>query len=169
MKKQPVPVFILLLLIAAAPAGYIQSQHQLQPLEFLTGGVWVGEFDLPNGQTIRQERTYEWSLNNQLIIGKTFRIEGDVRRQTREVVFTWNADREVIEFWDFIDSGGYGKGIVKETGRDSLYMEAVIVGSRHVDWKADFINKGGKEFVSSVKIQQRGRWVDAGTFVFNKK
>ena len=162
-------LFVFLALIGLIPAKEIRFQNNLQPLDFLTGGKWVGEFDLPNGQILHQERTYEWSLDNQLIIGKTFRIEGEIRRQTRQVIFTWNADRKMIEFWDFIDTGGYGKGIVKVTGRDSLYMEAEIVGSPHVDWKADFINKDGKEFVSKVRIPQNGEWVDAGTFVFRKK
>lgn len=167
MNSKKLIVLPLLFLSLAAPSA--NGQNPLEPLDFLTGGVWVGEYDLPNGETIQQERTYEWSLNKKLIIGKTIRVSDDSRKQTRKVVFTWNADKQVIEFWDFIDTGGYGIGIVKATGQDTLYMEAEIIGSKHIDWRADFINKDGKKFVSKVQVPQEGEWVDAGTFVFYRK
>lgn len=169
MKTNYLVIFFLIAPLGAIEINTTQAQNPLEPLDFLVGGLWVGEFDLPNGQKIRQERTYEWSLDKQLIIGKTFRVNNDIQKQTRATVFSWNPEKQVIEFWDFIDTGGYGKGIVRETGKDTLYMEAEIIGSRHVDWRADFINKDGNEFISHVQVQQKGEWVDVGTFLFKKK
>lgn len=168
MKSKRLISFLIICFCSIIKVNLLFGQNPLDPLGFLIGGTWVVEYELPDGTTIHQERNYQWSFDKQLIIGKTFRVAKESKKQTRLVIFSWNSDKQIIEFWDFIDSGGYGKGIVN-VKNDTLYMEADIIGSNHVNWKANFINKNGKEFVSEVQVEDDEEWKDAGTFVFRKK
>ena len=151
---------------ALGQSGPKKSANPLEPLAFLTGGLWVGEYELPDGSILRQERTYEWTLDKKLIKGQSFRFDKGKRLQTRETVFAW--DGEKIVFWDFIDEGGFGSGTV-EVKAEAIFMQAKIIGSRHVDWRAWLRSDSSDRMSFELEVPNQGKWVKAGTFALERR
>jgi hypothetical protein len=99
-------------------------------------GEWVGSFEIGSGRKMTLIRSYEWSFDKRLLIGRSFAEVNGRRVQSRETVYFWNADSARIEFTDFIDQGGFGAGSL-EPRDGKLYMEAKVIGNpQHPSWRA---------------------------------
>jgi hypothetical protein len=162
--------FVLALLIAATGAAHAQAPAPASPLAPLAqwvGGKWVGSLDAGNGRKLTLTRSYEWSFDKRLLIGKSFgELEGK-RFQTRETVYYWNGAAKRIEFTDFIDQGGYGTGFI-ETRDGELYMEAKIVGNdKHAPWRA-WIKQDAENQVIRIETERDGKWADFGTYPYKR-
>lgn len=81
------------------------------------GGEWIGQFELPGGRKLTLVRTYQWSFDQRLLIGRSFGEVDGRRRQSREAHYFWNPATQRIEFHDFLDQGGgYGAGVIELRG-----------------------------------------------------
>lgn len=157
-----------LLLGFAAAAGADPATDPLAPLAHWVGGRWVAEVDLGNGRRMKLVRSYAWSFDRRLLIGRSFGERDGKSMQTRETVYFWNADSRRIEFTDFIDEGGFGSGHVER--RDGqLLLEAKIVGnSKHPSWRA-WMREGEDTQALRVEALRDGQWVDYGTFPYRRE
>lgn len=145
------------------PAMKTTQQEGLHALDFLIGGQWKGTFEAPSGEQVTLARTYEWSFDERLIIGKSFAYREGRPIQTRQTIFAWDDRAKQIIFWDFMEAGGYGEGFV-EVREEDIYMEARIVGSDHPNWRLVLIQEDDQHQTIRVEIPEQGEWVDAGTF-----
>lgn len=140
---------------------------QLQPLAPWVGGRWIGEFEA-GGRKFTTVRTYEWSFDRRMIVGRSFGLRDGKLVQTRETPYYWNPEAKRIEFLDFIDTGGYGRGRM-ETRDGQLYMEAEIVGNaRHPAWRA-WVREGADTQTIRVEALRDGRWGDFGTYPYRRE
>jgi hypothetical protein len=162
----------LALILGAASAAFAQPAgtppSPLAPIAHWVGGQWVGLLQSPSGKSVTLIRTYEWSFDKRLVIGRSFGEVDGQRRQSRETVYAWNPDTKRIEFTDFIDNGGWGAGFV-EPRDGKLYMEARVVGNPgHPSWRA-WIEENGDKQVIRVEAQKDGQWVPFGTFPYEHR
>lgn len=154
--------------VAPPPAQEARPVPQLAPLAHWVGGKWVGTLEA-GGRKFTLTRTYEWSFDGRLLIGKSFgEREGKVF-QTRETVYFWNGETRRIEFTDFIDAGGgFGQGWL-EPREGQVYMDAKVVGNAgHPSWRA-WMREGPDTQVIKVEALRDGRWVDFGTFPYARQ
>jgi hypothetical protein len=131
-------------------------------------GGWVGEFDAGNGRKFKLIRTYEWSFDRRLLIGRSFGEVAGKTNQSRETVYFWNPETQRIEFSDFIDKGGFGAGFIeRRDGR--LYMEARVVGNpAHPSWRA-WIDESADTQLIRVEALREGKWTDFGTYPYKRE
>lgn len=138
------------------------------PLAHWVGGEWVGSLQIGSGKKMTLIRTYEWSFDKRLIIGRSFGEVDGKRRQSRETLYYWNADTKRIAFTDFIDQGGFGAGTL-EPRDGKLYMEATVVGNaQHPSWRA-WITETGQQQVIHVEAMKNGQWVDFGSYPYEHR
>lgn len=157
-----VPVLAQAQATAAAP-------QPLAPLAHWVGGEWVGQFELPGGKKLTLVRTYQWSFDQRLLIGRSYgEVEGR-RRQSRETHYFWNPATQRIEFHDFLDQGGgYGAGVI-ELRDGAILMNAKIIGNPgHPDWRAR-ITESGDNQVIEVEAQKDGQWGPFGKYAYKRQ
>jgi hypothetical protein len=161
-----------LLAVAAAAGAQAQSAAAAASLEALAswvGGRWVAQFDTPDGRKFTVARTYQWTFDRRLLLGRSW-ADGEAKtRQTRETLFWWNPDTKRIEFQDFIDQGGYGVGFLEQ--RDGAwFMQARIVGNpKHPHWRAWLTESADrKKQTIRVQAEQGDKWVEFGVFEYNR-
>ena len=170
MARYAYSTFLALLLAFGATARAQETKPDpLAPLAHWIGGQWVTTLKSPNGEEIRTIRSYEWSLDRRVLIGRSFGERAGKRVQTRYTLFVWNPDSRRIEFTDVIDQGGFGSGFV-EPRDGGLYMEARIVGNdKHPHWRAWITREsdGGESF--RIEAESRGAWAPFGTWVYRRE
>lgn len=157
----------------AACTWAVLGRAQVAPLDALAswvGGRWVAELATADGRKFTLARTYEWSFDRRVLVGKTWAGPEVKSQQTRETFFWWNAQAQRIEFQDFIDEGGYGVGFVEQ--RDGAwFMQARMVGTlKHPPWRAWLTqDQDGRRQTMRVQAEQDGKWVDYGVFVYERR
>lgn len=151
----------------AAAQALSPAPNPLEPIAHWVGGEWVATVEVAPGRTLKLVRRYEWSFDRRLIVGRSYgEAPGGARRQTRETVYTWNADAKRIEFTDHIDLGGHGLGFI-EARDGGLYMEARSGAGAHPPWRG-WIRESGDEQQLRVEFLQDGRWKDYGSFAYQR-
>jgi hypothetical protein len=158
----------LLLLVLAGGAGAQTAAEPFAPIAHWVGGEWVATVKAPSGAEIRIIRSYEWSFDKRVLIGRSFGESEGKRRQTRMTVYLWNPDSKKIDFTDVIDNGGFGLGSVEE--RDGrIYLEARIVGNdKHPAWRAWVTRNGDGSESFEIEAEQQGKWGPFGTWVYRR-
>lgn len=149
---------------AAQPAP--NRAPELAPIAHWVGGQWEGTFEA-GGRKFTVVRTYEWSFDGRMIVGRSFAQRDGKLVQTRETPFFWNPESRRIEFIDFLDNGGYGAGML--TARDGqLFMDVRIVGNpSHPSWRA-WIREEPDAQVIRVEALRDGQWGDFGTYPYRR-
>lgn len=139
---------------------------QLAPLAHWVGGNWVGTFEA-GGRKFSLSRTYAWSFDRRVLVGKSFGERDNKPFQTRETVYYWNSETKRIEFIDFIDTGGYGLGWI-ELRDKQVYMDVKVVGNPgHPSWRA-WIKEDTDSQVIRVEALRDGKWSDFGTYPYKR-
>ena len=154
---------------ARAQAGAAAAPGPLAPLAHWVGGEWTGQFELPGGRKLTLVRTYQWSFDQRLLVGRSFgEVEGR-RRQSRETHFFWNPATQRIEFHDFLDQGGgYGAGVV-ELRDGAIHMDVKIVGNPgHPDWRARITESGDDQLIE-VEALKDGQWGPFGKYAYRRQ
>lgn len=163
------PMFVQAQQSAPASTAAPAPAQPLAPLAHWVGGEWVGQFEVPGGRKITLIRTYQWSFDQRLLIGRSFgEVEGR-RRQSRETQFFWNPANKRIEFHDFLDQGGgYGAGVI-ELRDGAILMEAKIVGNAsHPDWRARITENGDDQLIE-VEAFKDGQWGPFGKYAYKRR
>jgi hypothetical protein len=157
----------LLVVLTLLAAGAFAQADPLAPLADWVGGRWVAEVDA-GGRKLKIVRTYEWSFDKRLLVGRSFGERDGQPVQTRETVFFWNPEAKRIEFTDFIDNGGFGAGSV-EPRDGELYMDVTVHGNpKHPSWRA-WLRAGADTQVIRVEALREGKWVDFGTYPYRRE
>lgn len=165
--------FLAFALALAALVGAARAQpigtapfQPLQPLAHWVGGEWVGEFDGPGGRKLKVVRSYQWSFDNRLLVGRSWNETDGRRVQSRETVYYWNPESRRIEFHDHLDqAGGHGHGYI-ELRDGQIYMNVHVVGSRvHPDWRA-WIKESGDDQEIRVDTLRDDKWGTLGTYKY---
>lgn len=159
-----------LLMAASAPTAQTASPapHPLDPIAHWVGGEWVTTVEPAPGRQVKVIRLYEWSFDRRLIIGRSFAEAPDGRRrQTRETVFSWNADAKRIEFVDHHDTGGHGLGFVEARDGDLFLDVPRIVGDSHPTWRA-WIRESADAQQLRVEAWVDGAWKPYGNFPYRR-
>ena len=148
---------------AAAPTVRVP---ELAPIAHWVGGRWEGTFE-SGGKTFTVVRTYDWSFDGRVIIGRSFARRDGNLVQTRETPFYWNPESRRIEFVDFLDNGGYGAGtLVARDGR--LFMDVKVIGNPgHPSWRASIREEPDAQVIH-VEASSGGNWVDFGTYPYRR-
>lgn len=133
---------------------------QLALLEHWVGGRRVGEVEA-GGRKFIWVRTYEWTFDRRMVVGRSFALRDGKLMQSRETPYFRNVSTKRVEFHDFIDNDGQGAGGMER--RDGqLYMEARIVGNpKHPPWRA-WIRKEPAAHVIRMKADNSGKQIDFG-------
>lgn len=162
--------WLLLILVAwAVDASAQAAPNPLEPIAHWVGGEWVTTIEPAPGRQIKLIRRYEWSFDRRLLIGRSLAETSDGRRrQTRETVFSWNADTRRIEFADHHDTGGHGLGWI-EARNGGFYMEAprIVGGGAHPTWRA-WVKEAGDEQQLRVEAWVDGAWKEYGNFLYKR-
>ena len=139
---------------------------ELEPIAHWVGGQWEGTFE-SGGRKFTVVRTYEWSFDGRMIVGRSFARRDGKLVQTRETPFFWNPESKRIEFIDFLDNGGYGAGVL--TAREGqLFMDVKIVGNpNHPPWRASIREEPDAQVIR-VEALRDGQWGDFGTYPYRR-
>lgn len=139
------------------------------PLAHWVGGQWVATVKTPGGEELRLIRSYEWSFDKRVLIGRSFGERGGQRVQSRYTLFLWNPETKRIEFTDVLDQGGFGLGFVEQ--RDGgLYLQARIVGNDgHPHWRAQVSRAADGAESFRIEAEQKGVWAPFGTWVYRRE
>lgn len=150
------------------PAVAVAAGHpMLKPLAHWVGGRWVGEFE-SGGRRFTLVRTYNWSFDGRMLIGKSFGERDGKLVQSRETVFFWNPETKRVEFSDHIDSGGVGLGWL-ELRDGQIYMDVKVAGNAaHPSWRA-WIREDSDSQVIKVEALRDGKWTDFGTYPYRRE
>jgi hypothetical protein len=156
-------------LAAPAQTPATAPPQPLAPLAHWVGGEWVGQFELAGGRKLTLVRTYQWSFDQRLLVGRSFGEADGQRRQSRETFFFWNPGTRRIEFHDFLDQGGgFGAGVV-ELRDGAIHMNVKIVGNPgHPDWRARITETGDDQLIE-VEAQKDGQWAPFGRFAYKRQ
>jgi hypothetical protein len=156
-------------LFAVSVSAQTPAADALAPLAHWVGGEWVATVKAPNGDEVRIIRSYEWSLDRRVLIGRSYGERAGKRVQTRYVLFLWNPEAKRIEFTDVIDQGGFGQGWI-EARDGGFYMEARIVGNEgHPHWRAWVSREADGAESFRIEAEQRGAWAPFGTWVYRRE
>lgn len=151
----------------APPAAAPAPLPALAPIAHWAGGRWVGTFEA-GGRRFTLTRTYAWSFDGRMLIGKSFGERDGKPVQSRETVYYWNPETRRIEFMDFIDGGGYGLGWL-EARDGQIYMDVKVVGNAaHPSWRA-WIKEEKDSQVIRVEALRDGKWADFGTYPYRRQ
>jgi hypothetical protein len=160
---------VLLATAAAAQAQADAAAEPLAPLAHWVGGQWVSTVKTSKGEEVRIIRSYEWSFDRRVLIGRSFGERAGKRVQTRFTVFLWNPEARRIEFTDVIDQGGFGAGFVELRG-GQLFMESRIVGNdKYPAWRAWITREtdGAESF--RIEAMQKDAWAPFGTWTYRRE
>ncbi|WP_422859716.1 VOC family protein [Flagellimonas sp. S174] len=100
------------------------QENNLSIFDGLIGKIWKAEGNWGDGSKFKQEITFEYGLNNALIIAKSRGYtdkEQTIFGNRNHGIRKYNPERKTIEFWEFDVFGGVTKGTVKEQGKDLYY------------------------------------------------
>lgn len=139
------------------------------PLAHWVGGQWVATIKAPNGEEIRLIRSYEWSFDRRVLIGRSYGERAGKRMQTRFTLYVFNPENRRVEFTDVIDQGGFGRGFVEmRDGR--LYLQAQIVGNeRHPAWRAWVTTEADGTESFRIDAESKDEWAPFGTWVYRRE
>jgi hypothetical protein len=151
---------------SAPAAAAVTPSPALAPLAHWAGGRWVGTFET-GGKRFTLTRSYAWSFDGRVLVGKSFGERDGKQVQSRETVYYWNPETHRIELTDYIDTGGYGLGWL-EPRDGQIYMDVKIVGNpSHPAWRA-WIKDDKETQVIRVEALRDGKWVDFGTYPYRR-
>jgi hypothetical protein len=148
-------------------AAPVTPAAELAPIAHWIGGQWEGTFE-SGGRKFTVVRTYEWSFDGRMIVGRSFARRDGKLVQTRETPFFWNPESKRIEFIDFLDNGGHGAGVL--TARDGqFFMDVRIFGNpAHPSWRATIREEPDAQLIH-VEALRDGKWVDFGTYPYRRQ
>ena len=157
------------LLLAAAAVAQDARPDPLAPLAHWVGGQWVSTVKSASGEEGRIIRSYEWSFDRRVLVGRSFGERGGKRVQTHYTLYVWNPESQRIEFTDVIDQGGFGVGFV-EPRDGKIYLEARIVGNdKHPHWRAWVTREADDAESFRIEAEQKGAWAPFGTWVYRRE
>jgi len=160
--------FVAGVLLALAARAQTAAEA-FAPLAHWVGGQWVATIKSPNGDELRLIRSYEWSFDKRVLIGRSYGERAGKRVQSRLTIFLWNPETKRVEFTDVLDQGGFGQGFV-DVRDGGLYMQARIVGNDgHPHWRA-WVSRaadGAESF--RIEAEQKGAWAPFGTWVYRRE
>ncbi len=129
---------VLVLATAQAPAP---NEPQLKPLEFLVGD-WTANPQL-NGQELRFEGGWEWSLNRNFIASDLqIKVAGATVFQAKSM-FGWDAKSKRIVAWAFHSDGKH-------------FTSKVSAGDRSVTWDSVGVDAEGNRVTETLTIKATG-------------
>jgi hypothetical protein len=168
--RRALQALLLFVLGAAASAAAQEAKPEpLAPLAHWVGGQWVNTVKAASGEEVRVVRSYEWSLDRRVLIGRSFGERGGRRVQTRHTLFLWNPEARRIEFTDAMAEGGFGTGFV-EVRDGGIYMEARITGNdRHPNWRAWVTSEADGAESFRIEAERQGEWAPFGTWTYRRE
>ena len=114
---------MITLLLAAAAAATTPTDGPLQPLAFLVGHCWRGEF---RGTGKVDTHCFEPVYGGKHIRDR-HEVVGGKDVYSGETVFSWNADARKVEFVYFNSLGGVGKGGMKPGAHELIFDDELHV------------------------------------------
>ncbi len=162
---------LVLLLMASPPEKGVpmSSQDQLKPLEYLVGGTWTAEGDLPGAGHYTAERTYRWTLDGNFIEQHhVMRFSGG-QIETKGII-GWDPEKKAIVAWGFGSDGG----VATSRADDATAVEVRFEGQRVGGFNAGPVratNKkvGDGEFLEVAEAKKGETWTPMFTFRFTRK
>lgn len=161
---------LLLIVSAAAPQQErpMSTHGQLESIEYLVGGTWTTQGDLPGVGKFSAERTYHWML------GKNFIEQHHVMRfpggemETKGVI-GWDPEKKVIVAWGFGSDGGIATSHSTSATPTEIRFEGVRVGVFNAGpIRATHKKVNNDEFVEIAESRKGDAWVSMFTFRFTR-
>jgi hypothetical protein len=161
---------ILSILIAAAlpctsqAEKPISNHDQLELIEYLVGGTWKTQGEIPGVGKFTAERTYRWVLAGSFIEQRHVMKFSSGEMETLGMI-GWDPEKKAIVAWGFGSDGGVATSRAIAATATEIRFEGVRVGDFNaVPIRAIQRKESDDEFVENAESKQGDAWVPMFTF-----
>jgi len=149
----------------------VDADSTLKPLEFLSGGVWVGQLPpMPDGHQLSLATTFTWMENKQALRFDTMRVAGEKRSGYSSGIYGWHPGRKAIVFWYFDDKGTLYEGTVTVEGHTLVHdFTATDKQGKLSAYRARIEPDGANAYTNTIFAQQSGTWTQLVSVRYERK
>jgi hypothetical protein len=162
----------LLILLGAAPQGeksVMSNNERLKPVEYLVGGIWTTQGEMPGLGTYTAERTYRLVLNGNFIEQRHVMKFAGGEMETKGMI-GWDAERKAIVGWGFGSDGGVGTSRAEEATLTEIRFEGERSGGFNTGpIRASIKKTSADEFVEVAEGKKGDVWTPMFTFHFTRE
>jgi hypothetical protein len=138
------------------------AEMQMDAFETLVGGTWKAEGKWLKGNPFRQEVTFEWSLDHNIIRVKTSSYldeEGEEFGLRSEGIRAWDSKDNSPKFWEFDVFGEVTTGscIIEDNGNIHYQYEYVLDGSTSI-FRDSWTKLNENTYRYKAGIYEGGKW-----------
>lgn len=163
---------VSLLLVANAvltATAHAQKDSPMKPMEYLVGGTWMAQGEIPGVGPYTAERTYRWVLGGKFIEQRHMMRFRNGETETRGIL-GWDPELKVITAWGFGDDGGIATSRAEKLTEAEICFEGVRVGG-FVSGPIRSTNRkvSHDEFVEIAERKQGNDWTAMFSFRFSRR
>lgn len=141
----------------------------LKPIDYLIGGAWTAEGELPGVGPYTAERTYQWALGGKFIEQRHV-IKFETGESVTKGIIGWDPEKKAIMAWGFGDDGGIATSRGENLTETEIRFEGVRVGG-FISGPIRATNKkvNNDEFVETAEMKKGNDWTPMFSFKFTRK
>jgi hypothetical protein len=158
MTRLELPTACLLALLAGLPAQAASAPSPYQPLAFLVGHCWKGEF--PGGKKT-DEHCFSWIYGGKFVRDEHVVHSADgAPDQFGETIYVWNSAAGQVEYLYIESTGGLIRGAAASEG-DALVFPAAgyLEGGESMNVRSRWQRAGQDAYDVVTEFEMQGRWV----------
>ncbi len=163
---------LCLLLLASgalAAGGDPEKDHPLGPIEYMVGGTWTAEREIPGLGRYTAERTYRWVLGGKFIEQRHVMKFSKGEIETKGII-GWDPEKKTIAAWGFGDDGGIATSHAQRTTPTEVRFEGVRVGGVNSGpIRAANRKVSDDEFIEAAEAKTGNEWTPMFSFRFTRK
>lgn len=161
----------LLLLSASVFAqqpGMPSNHDHLQCLEYLVGGTWVAQGEMPGMGAYTVERTYRWTLNQNFIEQHHVMKMGTMEMEVVGLI-DWDAEKGKLAAWGFGNDGEVAASQADPGEKEVVFLGTRTGGTAGGETRGTYRKVGNDEFAEAVEMRKGDGWVPFLQFHFTRK
>jgi hypothetical protein len=146
----------------------MSNHDQLRPVEYLIGGTWTAQGELPGVGHYTARRTYRWTLDGNFVEQHHAMEFANGQIETKGII-GWDAEKRMIVAWGFGSDGGFAASHADQATLTELRFEGVRVGGFNAGPVRAINQKlNDDEFVEVAETKQGEAWTPMFTFHFTR-
>ena len=138
----------------------------LKELEFLIGGTWKGQGEIPGQGAFTQEDRYEWALGGRFIRCRTFVSFPKLSFETEQMIFH-NPEEDTLISRLYSEDGSFGQAVLSFEGKTLVY-EGWTIGQGSGEWRSEMKRTGERAAQFDFYVKKDGDWQKAYEVKYHK-
>jgi len=145
---------LLLSISVATAAAAPVSPNPLQPLAFLAGSCWAGDF--PNGVGV-DTHCFEWVYDGKFVRDRHV-LRGKKPDYSGETIYAWMPEQKQIAFWYWSSDGDIEQGVVQPVADGLEFPEHHLVAPKEMTMRARWRRLDADRYETIEEQKDGGEW-----------